>query len=696
MTRFISQDSVAAAATEIVKTADASIDITGAWVTGSALRLLLQSIRPKIELGQLNIRIVLRLHGLTDLDITDLGAIKEYQLLGAQVRFSRRLHAKMVLVDGKHGLVSSSNLTSAAGYVHQPETQNWTNFEAGIVLESSDTQLVLDATAFFERIWADAIPIDARAVGVAIGEPTTSQFDVIKVRPVKRSQYVIAECEGGNLLGKVDEIRTINVSFPGLTQPAAPRNSTGYNREPLPDLRSLFAGESKEQGFLKLTTFFDPAAAFSVASVRVLKQRVGPELRMPLVPTAPGAIVQQPDDDWLLALQGEGELEIGSALNHPSVPVRLRAFELLRRHCAIYGMTGAGKSNGLKVLLRSLVGWVRQGGNNGRTEPLGLRIIVVDTHGEYASLGTSIDPGARGVSVLIPDAIDLLDEVSIKNGLKLAKTDPGLKERIWAIKDRLEEDELEVTCAAIIDELKQVGATRGSTLDRIFRAFERDAGRFAIDPQPQFTDAMTGGDETFTAPGLYILNLNRIHDDTMRADSVAYLMEHVFQRAKESEGGFDTLFVVDEAQNFAPESGIDPVRSSLEAMLRIAREGRKFGVGLIISSQRPANINTGLRSQCNTHLIFRLVNSNDLAAIADTVEAADRTMVETMLPQLDVGTCLACGTAIDSPFFAEVPLFATSSDDARIPDLQRRQLTTPVATLISQGPLDRSDRIPVD
>jgi DNA helicase HerA-like ATPase len=359
-------------------------------------------------------------------------------------------------------------------------------------------------------------------------------------------------------------------------------------------------------------------------------------------------------------------------------------------------MTGAGKSNGLKVLLRSLVGWVRQGGTNGRFEPVGLRIIVVDTHGEYAPLGTAIDPGATSVSVLIPDAIDLLDEVSIKNGLKLAKTDPGLKERIWVIKDRLEEDEREVTCAAIIDELKQVGATRGSTLDRIFRAFERDPTRFAMDPQPQFTDVMTGADETFGAPGLYVLNLNKVHDDTMRADSVAYLMEHIFQRAKESEGSFDTLFVVDEAQNFAPESGIDPVRSSLDAMLRIAREGRKFGVGLIISSQRPANINTGLRSQCNTHLIFRLVNSNDLAAIADTVEAADRAMVETMLPQLDVGTCLACGTAIDSPFFAEVPLFAAKSEDTQVPDAQRRQLATPVATPISHGPVDRSDRISVD
>ncbi len=111
MARFISQDSVAAAATEIVKTAASSIDITGAWITGSALRLQLDTVRPRIESGKVRLRMVCRLHGLTDLDITDLGAIKEFEQFGAQVRFSRRVHAKIVLVDRKHGVVSSSNLT---------------------------------------------------------------------------------------------------------------------------------------------------------------------------------------------------------------------------------------------------------------------------------------------------------------------------------------------------------------------------------------------------------------------------------------------------------------------------------------------------------------------------------------------------------------------------------------------------------
>ncbi len=53
MSRFISQDSVAAAATDVVRTAESGVDITGAWITGAALRLLLQSILSKIGTGHL-------------------------------------------------------------------------------------------------------------------------------------------------------------------------------------------------------------------------------------------------------------------------------------------------------------------------------------------------------------------------------------------------------------------------------------------------------------------------------------------------------------------------------------------------------------------------------------------------------------------------------------------------------------------
>jgi hypothetical protein len=61
----------------------------------------------------------------------------------------------------------------------------------------------------------------------------------------------------------------------------------------------------------------------------------------------------------------------------------------------------------------------------------------------------------------------------------------------------------------------------------------------------------------------------------------------------------------------------------------------------------------------------------------------------TMLPQLDIGTCFAAGTAIDSPFFAVVPLF--SDEPAKI----HTATADKKARTFNEGPLDRSDRIPI-
>ena len=232
-------------------------------------------------------------------------------------------------------------------------------------------------------------------MGAVIGQPHTTGFQFVLLRGVRRTQFVIADCEDGYLLAVVDDVSTVNISFPELEQPAEKQNLLDYNRRPLPDLSSLFTGESKEQAFLLTTTFYDPAAAFSIATARVLKQRLGDRLRMPLTPTAPGAIVRVASDEILRELQGQGETHIGQVLNHEAVPLKLRAEELLRKHCAVYGMTGAGKSNGLKVLLRSLVPWTLEATSTEDHETDSTRIVVIDTHREYAKVGPQIHPSCQ-------------------------------------------------------------------------------------------------------------------------------------------------------------------------------------------------------------------------------------------------------------------------------------------------------------
>jgi uncharacterized protein len=87
-----------------------------------------------------------------------------------------------------------------------------------------------------------------------------------------------------------------------------------------------------------------------------------------------------------------------------------------------------------------------------------------------------------------------------------------------------------------------------------------------------------------------------------------------------------------------------------------ASEGRKFGVGLVVSSQHPAQVNKDVLSQCNTHLVFRVANVEDLSALAGSFEAASQPLLAE-LPGFDTGVCAVGGTAIGMLTRVEVPLF---------------------------------------
>lgn len=167
-----------------------------------------------------------------------------------------------------------------------------------------------------------------------------------------------------------------------------------------------------------------------------------------------------------------------------------------------------------------------------------------------------------------------------------------------------------------------------------------------------------GGPEGLTAPGLYLLDLRATAEPAARWAKAAALMRHVFQRGKETGGAYPALVVVDEARNNAPEQQtgwLARARPSFEAIFAIASEGRKFNVGLVVSTQRPARPKKDVLSQCNTHMTFRVANVEDLAAIAGSLEAASRPLFEE-LAGFDTGVCLVGGRAVG--MVTRVPLFS--------------------------------------
>jgi DNA helicase HerA-like ATPase len=111
-----------------------------------------------------------------------------------------------------------------------------------------------------------------------------------------------------------------------------------------------------------------------------------------------------------------------------------------------------------------------------------------------------------------------------------------------------------------------------------------------------------------------------------------------------------SLFVVEEAHQFCPQSSRSVSKRIIET---IAREGRKFYASLCLISQRPVNLSVTALSQCNSNLILRIRNPYDQDFIARTSEGIDRSNLK-MIPSLEIGEALLVGEAINHPTFFRI------------------------------------------
>ena len=88
---------------------------------------------------------------------------------------------------------------------------------------------------------------------------------------------------------------------------------------------------------------------------------------------------------------------------------------------------------------------------------------------------------------------------------------------------------------------------------------------------------------------------------------------HQFREERESD---PILFVCEEAHRYVPDHGDAQYEVAQSAIRRLAREGRKYGLGLMLVSQRPADIEGTVISQCNSWVVLRLSNSSDQEHVA--------------------------------------------------------------------------------
>lgn len=453
--------------------------------------------------------------------------------------------------------------------------------------------------------------------------PTTLFFSFVILSPsVRKGQFVKVPSGSGFVLASITEITRANRYFERAESVAE------YERN-LPLGQSFPTGEWE----------------YSVANARVHGVFEGERIVRSVFPVAPGSRVVAAEDELLkkfLQLDENG-LELGT-LQHHSLPAKISMGRLLQKHVAILAMSGSGKSYLTSVLIEELLDRKPQHGR--------MAVIVLDSHGEYSGFRQT----QYGKSTRVVGAKKFRIAFRRITPHMLAEWAPDISSaqvrELVPIMEALRKEGKEKHEAYSLDDLiSRVETTmddkKGNMKKPLLAWLSelRSLRLFGATDSPKLEEA--------AAPGmLTVFDLSEIDNMRKKQIIVSYLCNRLFRlRKKEKVPPF--VLVVEEAHNFAPEKADRRAALAKGPIIKIAREGRKFGACLCLISQRPVHLATTALAQCNTNVILRITNPFDVDHVGKSCEGIDRQMLDS-ITTLRVGEALFVGEAVGSPVFVKI------------------------------------------
>lgn len=206
---------------------------------------------------------------------------------------------------------------------------------------------------------------------------------------------------------------------------------------------------------------------------------------------------------------------------------------------------------------------------------------------------------------------------------------------------------------------------RDRRYDFLFRPgpWAPDAGGRVESDLDEFLEEWLGGEYSVA-----ILDLSGVPSEVMTSlvgSLTRVIYESLFWSRRLSEGGRERplLLVFEEAHSYLG----DHLSGASSAVQRVVKEGRKYGVGAMIVSQRPSEVDTTILSQCGTIVALRLANATDRAHVASAV-ADNLAGVLSMLPILRTGEAIITGEAVPVPMrvLVDVPTLLPESTDPSV------------------------------
>ena len=351
-------------------------------------------------------------------------------------------------------------------------------------------------------------------------------------------------------------------------------------------------------------------------------------------------------------------VQIGALITREEVKVSIDP-NGFRRHLAIIAQTGAGKSYLVGVILERLL-------------PLGATIIVFDPNSDYVMMRAD----RNGQPTKISENVVVYRPPGIR-GRRYSDDEIGGAEQYTIDFSSLTSNQVSnvagiaqnsVVIREAVDNAKNMltGIYGPDQLLEQLRAFSQ--GEMGSRRARQAAERAT----------TYISRLSKFHiwgnkdiplNDLVKPKRMSIIdlaglqrkvseyivdktLSDVWSRAITGDLDHPVFMVLEEAHNLAPGKGFGSAMSSL-IIDRIAAEGRKFGIFLIVVTQRPNKISSNVLSQCNSQIIMRLTNPDDMNAVRNASEGLSEDLFQD-LPGLNRGEAIVVGALTKVPTMVKI------------------------------------------
>lgn len=392
-------------------------------------------------------------------------------------------------------------------------------------------------------------------------------------------------------------------------------------------------------------------------------------------------------------IASEKKLKIGKYASNDSVEAILDGNKFFQRHAGIVGSTGSGKSFTVANILEKA--------NNLEHANL----IVFDLHGEYNELsyakqikigdssdglhiplwffnyeeihslfiesseGTASNQRAVAVQYILENKKDYIKENLKSLSADIITADTPIPFSAVGFKNYLEEENIkEISTGELFktgDKKGQEKTKQGQYYGKLTNLITRlqtkiDDNKYAF----VFNEGETSKSEYLNKfiseimdnqQHIKVIDLSEVPSDILSIvigiiTRLVYEVQFWMTPGKQ-ETRHPLTFICDEAHLYMPKDTTklkSIEKKSLDIFEKISKEGRKYGVSLVVVSQRPAELNTTIMSQCNNIISLKVINDRDKSAVSTMLTDSLVGLVET-LPNLDVGECIVIGDSIKLP-----------------------------------------------